>query len=81
MNKTTPIILKAFGFAVLGLIVVFILFVIVKSIAKECTVDEGSFMGSRIVQTCDCFGFEVFDHWEAGSDSKCLGYVVEVNRY
>lgn len=44
-------------------------------IAPQCTVDIGSFAGSQIEQTCTCYGYEHFNGWEAGADSKCLGYV------
>jgi hypothetical protein len=48
--------------------------------AKECTIDNGnSFFGSDIVQTCNCVGYETFGHWEAGADSKCIGFVSYIN--
>jgi len=46
-------------------------------VAPLCTIDNGAFWGSEIIQTCTCIGFEYFPFFEAGVDSKCIGYVSE----
>ncbi len=70
-----------------SVIVIYTLVVIVPSllsnllrIAQQCTVDDGFFAGSKVVQTCTCIGYEYFEGLETGADSKCIGYVSEVTK-
>lgn len=71
---------KVFKIFVIGIVVLIslpIISEIVIAFSPKCTIDNGGPGGSKEVQTCDCFGYEHFNGWESGADSKCIGYVTE----